>query len=240
MQTEILLDDPSLVEVINEIHSEPWPRFLSEDEAVKKYWRDLYGRFPQYQLLFKDADEYLGLANAFPIFWNGTTEGLPAGFDEAVRLITRASKPANALCALAIVVRKKHAGKGVSSAILRVIKEKAKEGGFRNLIIPVRPTLKSQYPLIPMGSYMQWKKEGWPFDPWLRVHVKAGGKILKEAIPSMVVKGTIAKWQDWTGLHFGESGEYVVKGALNPVMIDLQKDLGEYIEPNIWILHECE
>ena len=53
----------------------------------------------------------------------------------------------------------------------------------------------------------------------------------------MTVKGTIAQWEEWTGLVFPESGDYVVRGALEPVRIDREADLGTYVEPNVWMLH---
>jgi len=40
-------------------------------------------------------------------------------------------------------------------------------------------------------------------------------------------------------MYFGDDGEYVIEGALNPIKIDLQNDMGEYVEPNAWILHHC-
>lgn len=39
-------------------------------------------------------------------------------------------------------------------------------------------------------------------------------------------------------MKFYETGEYVVPGSLEPVKINKEKDIGEYIEPNIWVLHE--
>jgi hypothetical protein len=53
----------------------------------------------------------------------------------------------------------------------------------------------------------------------------------------MVVTGTISEWEDWTDMHFPESGPYVVPGALRPVEMDLERDLGVYIEPNVWMRH---
>ncbi|MCK4329696.1 GNAT family N-acetyltransferase [candidate division WOR-3 bacterium] len=238
MKFDTLSNNPKLIDVINDIHSEPWPTFLSEDEIIKKYWRSLYEIYPQYQLLFKEETDYVGLANCFPIDWDGKVNGLPAGFDQAVEVILKNQQTANCLCALAIVVRKKYSGKGISSEILKVVKEIGNKHGFTKLIIPVRPTLKSKYPLVSMKNYMQWEKSELPFDPWLKIHVKNGGKIVKEANPSMVVKGTVAQWQEWTGMYFGNSGDYVVEGALNPVCIDLENDFGEYVEPNVWVLHE--
>jgi hypothetical protein len=37
-----------------------------------------------------------------------------------------------------------------------------------------------------------------------------------------------------------ESGFYVVTGALVPVEIDRERDIGEYIEPACWVRHRVE
>jgi len=239
MIIEKLSDNKKLIDVINKLHSEPWPVFLSEDSSVKKYWQRLYQVYPEYQLLFRINSEYIGVANSAPIYWNGNNDNLPAGFDEAIETIIEEDKKPNTLCGLAVVISKEYLGKGISSKIINNLKKLAKSYGYSNLILPVRPTLKSQYPTISMVNYINWEKDNLPFDPWLRVHIKIGGEILKVANPSMIVKGTVSDWQEWTGMYFGESNKYIIKGALNPVNIDLQNDLGEYIEPNIWVLHKC-
>ncbi|MBA7690971.1 hypothetical protein ES703_99508 [subsurface metagenome] len=41
-------------------------------------------------------------------------------------------------------------------------------------------------------------------------------------------------------MHFPDSGDYIVQGALTPVLIDCEKKLGEYIEPNVWIVHDIK
>ena len=239
MIVEKLSNNKKLVDAINKLHSEPWPVFLSEDSSVKKYWQRLYQVYPEYQLLFRINSEYIGVANSAPIYWNGNIDDLPAGFDEAIETIIEDNKKPNTLCGLAVVISKEYLGKGISSRIINNLKKLAKSYGYSNLILPVRPTLKSQYPTISMDNYINWEKNNLPFDPWLRVHIKIGGEILKVANPSMIVKGTVSDWQRWTGMYFGESNKYIVQGALNPVNIDLENDLGEYIEPNIWVLHKC-
>lgn len=225
--------------MINKLHSEPWPVFLSEDSAVKKYWQRLYQVYPEYQLLFKIDSEYVGVANSAPIYWNGNIDDLPSGFDEAIEIIIEEDKKPNTLRGMAVVISKEHPGKGISSKIINNLKKLAKHYGYSNLILPVRSTLKSQYPTISLDNYINWKKDNLPFDPWLRVHLKISGEILKVANPSMIVRGTVSDWQRWTGMYFGESNKYIVSGALNSVNIDLENDLGEYIEPNIWVLHKC-
>jgi GNAT superfamily N-acetyltransferase len=239
MKVESLADNAALLGVMDSIHGEAWPAFLTADAVVRRHWQKLYESYPQYQLLFRDQNDYVGLANCSSIEWDGSEAGLPTGFDEAVQVIMEKRATANCLCALAVVVRKEYSGRGISSEILGRIKEMGSQNGFSKLIIPVRPILKHKYPLIPMASYMRWTRSGLPFDPWLRVHVKAGGRIVKEAMPSMTVTGTVAEWQAWTGMHFGGAGDYVVEGALNPVRIDLQNDAGVYVEPNVWVVHDC-
>ena len=39
-------------------------------------------------------------------------------------------------------------------------------------------------------------------------------------------------------MKFPQSGRYIIEGALNPIEIDIEKDEGVYIEPNVWIVHE--
>jgi len=114
-----------------------------------------------------------------------------------------------------------------------------KEYGFHRLIAPVRPSLKSRYPLTAIDRYVEWTTaDGLPFDPWLRVHARLGARIVKVCHYAMHIPGTIAEWQAWTSMRFPESGPYIVPGALLPVQIDVETDLGTYVEPNVWMVHE--
>jgi hypothetical protein len=114
----------------------------------------------------------------------------------------------------------------------------AQSKGLQNLVAPVRPNQKSKYPLTSIDDYIQWKnEEGLPFDAWLRVHARAGAKILKPCHQAMVIRGTRAEWESWSGLKFPQSGQYYIPGALNPMNFDLEKNEGVYIEPNVWMVH---
>jgi GNAT superfamily N-acetyltransferase len=239
MVIETLSENSTLLREIYKLHAKPWPLFLGHDEIVKKYWRPLIQKFPIYQLLCRLGHDYVGVGNAAPIFWNGVTDDLPSGFDEATKNIMEKPTKLNTLCGLAIVVSESHHGKGISSFILKSFIQRAAEHGFSYFILPVRPTLKCNYPTIPIEHYIEWRVDDKPFDPWLRVHVSIGGEILKIAHNSMIVTGTIAEWQEWTGMHFGESGRYVVPGALTFVDIDVENDTGTYVEPNVWVRHIC-
>ncbi len=47
----------------------------------------------------------------------------------------------------------------------------------------------------------------------------------------------MAQWEEWTGMSFPESGEYLVPDALQPITIDRERDVGLYEDPNVWMRH---
>ena len=109
---------------------------------------------------------------------------------------------------------------------------------LRALIAPVRPTLKSSYPLTPIERYVAWtQSDGSPFDPWIRAPRRLGATQLAIAPRSPLIEGTVAQWEEWTGMRFPESGSYVVPQALQPVTMDVEQDEGQYEEPTVWMLH---
>ena len=110
--------------------------------------------------------------------------------------------------------------------------------GYRAVIACVRPTDKVRYPLIPIEAYAGWTREdGLPFDPWIRLHVRLGGRVARPSPASMRIEGTVADWREWTGLDLPGSGDYLPEGAAAPVAIDLDADRGVYLDPNVWVVH---
>jgi hypothetical protein len=71
----------------------------------------------------------------------------------------------------------------------------------------------------------------------LRVHVRAGGRIVKVCPASMAIPGSLAQWRSWTGLPFDRSGPVEVPGALTPVQVSVEHDHAVYVEPNVWVRH---
>jgi hypothetical protein len=140
-----------------------------------------------------------------------------------------------------IVVSRERLGHGISGRAISAMAEVVSRHGLADLVAPVRPTDKHRYPLIPMERYIHWRRDdGLPFDPWIRVHERVGGEILHSASAAMRVTGSVAEWEGWTGIALPESGLYVVPGALVPVELDRERDIGEYIEPACWVHHRVE
>nr|WP_329816670.1 hypothetical protein [Streptomyces sp. JV185] len=89
-----------------------------------------------------------------------------------------------------------------------------------------------------MAEYLGRRRDdGLPADPWVRVHVRAGGTIERIAPASMTVSGSLTQWRQWTGLPFDRDGAVDVPGALTPVHCDTAHDHAVHVEPNVWIRH---
>lgn len=219
-----------------------WPEFVLQDEIGLANVDHLYTTFGHLNLfLCNEHDELVASGYGAAITWDGSPATLPAGWDAAVTQAVadyEMRRSANTFCALAAMVRQTDLGHGWSKYVVRAMKSAAIQAKLTRMIAPVRPTLKSQYPLTSMDRYIQWKRaDGSLLDPWLRVHVKEGGCILKTAPQSMTIRGKVAEWEQWADMRFPESGEYVVPGALQPVSIDCEREEDIYIEPNVWMQH---
>lgn len=78
------------------------------------------------------------------------------------------------------------------------------------------------------------RSDGLPWDPWLRVHVRAGGRIVGPCPASMTIAGSLSQWREWSGLPLDRDGDVEIVGALSPVHVSVIHDRAVYVEPNIW------
>jgi GNAT superfamily N-acetyltransferase len=222
-----------------------WPEFMLHDPIAGENWHELFDRFREYQfaLLDTENDRMAAMGNSLPFRWDQPLEELPeGGWDwvllEAIENHKKAVEP-NIQSAIQINIHPDYRSQGLSMKIVQAMRAIGKSKGFRYLVAPVRPNQKSQYPLISIDDYIQWTDEqGLPFDAWLRVHARAGAKIMKPCHEAMTIPGTRAEWEAWTHLKFPQSGRYHLPGALNPMEMDIEKDEGVYVEPNVWMVHE--
>jgi GNAT superfamily N-acetyltransferase len=219
-----------------------WPEFMHHDPVCNRLFGRVRTELAQLQFFAWDdeTDELAAEGNALPFAWDADPNSLPEeGLDGALEAAFSAAAPdPNVLCALQIMIAPGWQGRGLSSCMIERMGEVGREHGFDVLVAPVRPSLKHRYPLAPIERYVRWRRpDGTHLDPWLRTHERLGGAILKVAPRSMTIPGTIAEWEEWSGLAFPESGTYVVPGALVPVAIDLERDQGLYVEPNVWMVH---
>jgi GNAT superfamily N-acetyltransferase len=238
-----LAERPDLREPLGDFNSSAWPEFMLHDAIVNEHWGRLFADFAPFQMVLLDPGEELvaGL-NSAPLAWDGTDVGLPEGWDDQVWRTVEgldSGVPPDTLGALQIVVRADLRGSGYAGVMVDAMRANARAHGFRALIACVRPTGKVGHPLVPIDEYAhRTRADGLPEDAWIRLHVRLGGRIVRGAPASMRIAGSVADWEEWTGLAFPHSGVYVPEGAIAPVDIDLEADQGVYLDPNVWVVHQ--
>ncbi|SDT77906.1 N-acetyltransferase [Actinoplanes derwentensis] len=222
-----------------------WPEFMTNDPTAGFYYRYLDTHWPDFTLLAVDrgTGRPVAKAHAVPISWTGDIEaGLPeGGWDWVIRTAVhdRLSGTAPAIVsALEIAVRPDLRGSGLSGRMLGAMRDNAAAHGFSDLVAPVRPNGKPLKINDPIDEYAyRTRPDGLPTDPWLRVHVRAGARIVNVAHHSMTITGTLPQWRTWTGLPFDTTGPVEVPGALSPIHCDTTQNHAVYVEPNIWVHH---
>ncbi len=240
-------EDSSLADKIEELDRQCWPPYLLQarkpyESAFDVTWMAIYDRWPecQFGLLDRATHELVAWGNSVPLVWRESANNLPdTGWDWAMQqafLGNIKNKTPNTLAALGIAVNPKFRNQGISSTAINAMKLIANRLGYESLIAPVRPSLKSLYPLTPIAEYLAWQNgEGLLFDPWLRTHACAGATIVKACSQSMRLTGTVADWERWTGMKFPANQSYVVPHMLSTLKIEREKNEGIYVEPNVWM-----
>jgi len=215
---------PELTELAWERTCDTLPEYNNHGDVLNRYWGRLTDERPDFQFhMLGDDGGVVTRARSIPMRWDGSVSDLPVGIDGAiVRGFDEGE--ANVLCALLIAVPRDIQGRGISAAALNAMSEIARRHGLGSLIAPVRPSLKERYPLVPI-------------DPWMRVHERLGAVVIKPEPRSLRITGSVAEWENWTGMAFPESGDYWFPGGLATVAIDRDAGTGAYWEPNVWMKH---
>lgn len=241
MKVEPLHSRPRDARAVELLLRSGWPPFIVADAEAARWLPRVRELFAHLELLALDGAAYVGAGWAVPIAWDGTVADLPTGYTDSLRRAVGdadAQRPASTLVLCAAQVAETHRGRGVASLLIERFRDLARDTGASALLVPLRPTRKARYPLIPIEEYASWRRgDGTPFDPWMRTHREMGAEVLAVAPASQTMTGTVAEWEAWTGVAMPGSGHYVIPEGLAPLRIDREADLGTYVEPNIWVRH---
>lgn len=205
--------------------------------------RRFVDRWPDYVLVLMEDDAPIARGVSVPFCASAEDrQRYPDGGWEQVAIWAAEDamdrRPHDTVCALEIVVHPEHYGRGLSEVMLGAMRERASAGGHEALVAPVRPPDKANEPSTPMSSYAsRTRGDGLPEDRWLRVHARAGGRMVGIAACSATVQAPLSAWRRWTGLPFDRDGFVVVRGGLVPVFVSARHDIAVYVEPNVWVLH---
>ncbi|MEV1009899.1 N-acetyltransferase [Streptomyces sp. NPDC049881] len=235
---------PDLVPLLDDFND--WPAFMREDMLSPLYYGDAVAAHPAHVLIAVDRDRPDRLAAkgySVPFTWEADPDEAlpPGGWDEVILMAARdrlAGRRGTIVSALEISVRRDLRGTGLSGVMLAAMRRAAAAEGYASLVAPVRPNAKHLHPGMPAAAYADLRRDdGLPVDPWLRVHVRAGGRITGVSSRAMTITGSLADWRSWTGLPFDTAGPVEVPEALVPVHCDTAQDLAVYCEPCVWVHH---
>jgi hypothetical protein len=216
-----------------------WPEYNLHGTHAPVYFGALIPRFAHLQALFVDrrTGRLVARARTIPFWWDRTLEDLPSGIDALGRRAVEDPRAPTALSALAAEVRSEHQRTGLSALVIATMTTMAQRAGFAPLVAPVRPSWKDRFPLHSIGDYAIWqRRDGLPFDPWIRVHVRLRARVLRPEPKSMEFTAPVSDWEAWTGTRFHHDGSYVFPRGLAPLTV--AGEVGRYWEPNVWMLHE--
>ncbi len=233
----------SLIYQYEETVKQAFPPIIQQSQVIQDYWPFIEKYFPKYQIFAIDRNENLiGLANTIPFHWGQLAAELPnEGWDWMIQKGVEDfenNRLPNYLGGLQIIVNKKYLNRGYSKYLIAAAKELMNKNDLDHFAIPIRPTLKHEYPEMHMSEYMRFKKTDKIYDPWIRTHINQGAKYISICENSMNIKGDVKFWESLSDKRINSSGAYFIKGALSPVHISIEKDQGEYREANIWICYE--
>lgn len=219
-----------------------FPEFIFHDQQTARFLERVRRYFPNFDVLVLDGAEVVAGGWGVPLAWSG--EELPGGYDDALAVSVDGHENGTApdtLCVMAAAVRPGLRGGGLAATVLTALRDRATAAGLSKVIAPVRPTLKSRYPLTPMDRFATWTRpDGLHVDPWIRTHQRLGASILWPAPRSMEITATVAEWEEWTGMLLPESGRYVIPEGLDLLAVDRENDTATYREANLWMRHHVQ
>lgn len=222
-----------------------WPTFMGH-ELVRGESSDwIASELPEHVLVATGSDGEL-VARAMSVPFVLDTEGRgelpPTGWDQMLRWAfsdLRHDRTPDTVSAIEMTVATGAQHRGTAGRMMTAMRDNARAAGFSELVAPVRPSAKHLEPDTPLADYAfrTRQQDGLPHDPWLRVHVRAGGVIHSIAPASRTVVGSLDQWRGWTGLPFDSDGPVTVPGALVPVYCSARHHNAVYCEPNAWVRH---
>lgn len=162
-----------------------WPEFVLHDRCAAELMGRAWEYFPEFDVRLLENGVVTAGGWAVPLQWNGVASELPDGYDGALTSALAGYRHAAApdtMCLMAVAVHPDHQRAGLAGQVITELRDRAARAGLRRVVAPVRPTLKSRYPLVSMADFARWARgDGLHLDPWIRAHQRLGAEILGPA-----------------------------------------------------------
>lgn len=226
---------------LDELYADAFPPIITADAVAKVYIGRVREYFTDFDVMLVGDDRPVATGWGVPIRWNVEVTDLPSGYTDTTRRaveLHEAGGQADTFVICGGNVNPAVGRRGVATALVIALRELPAAADLPRVLAPVRPTLKPAYPLTPIETFSTWRRpDELPVDPWLRTHVRLGGRIIATAPHSQTMTATVGQWGTWTHMSLPATGHYVIPAGLSPLYIDHDADLGTYTEPNVWVQH---
>lgn len=218
-----------------------WPNFLAQESDLPRPGLTLeiseaefLRRYPSWGLRSTADRRLVGYANAVQVYCDLDGDLPDGGWEFAIEAGGFDRTP-NCLCLVVANVDPSAQHRGLSYHLIERAKLECRALGLGTLIAPVRPSHKHERPELTMEEYVAQNT-----DPWLRAHERCGGRRRNICRRSAIVTAGLGLWSTWTGETYPVSGSYPLKRGLAPLLVDVEKDLGTYTEPNVWYVYHLD
>lgn len=237
-----LAERPELADRIGELESESFPEYVNAEPTWSECFPKILEAQAHLQIFIVDGkcDELLAVICHCQLSWDGDPTTLP-GYNQLLRetLVEDDTQQPNMLVGIMGIVPDKHRGKNVPEKLYMAMQKLAKDYNFDYITSPIRPTLKHLYPNYSTEEYLSWKtKDGRPFDPWIRTNMASDTECLGIAHDSIGVTASLEQWQEWCGMVFPVSGEYLIPGGHKLLKVDVENDSAFYGEDHVWYSYD--
>jgi GNAT superfamily N-acetyltransferase len=204
----------------------------------------LRNRHPDYILVaFDENGEVIGQMYGAPLF-SPDGEYPQGGWDDAVTQIRRTAAlklTPNMMTLLEVAVHPGRQRQGIASKLLMAAKRRAGELGFDRLMVPARPFGRADQ--ITGEVYeIAYRPDGLPADPWLRAHVRVGGRIERIMHRSMEITLSATRWAALTGQPLAIDPDNPDRARAVGALTLLHRTEGDdwvYYDPNVLITQPC-
>jgi hypothetical protein len=255
-------DDPTIQEnFANHLLYDNWPAWFFDaqqpvDTKFPHGWYPgpvvLTGTFSEYSFVVFEAssNKMVATGHMVPVYSDIPIAELPdGGWDWGVSEAVRQEKmrqdgedvpPPNMVVGLSInILPEWRKGHDLSEYCIKRMADIVKKHDIHNLVIPLRPNGKIKYQKMDIDEYFAMKGEdGKHVDYWLQKHLDSGIELIRPCRDSMTMVDTVAKWEGWLGEKLPTSGEYYFPDRkhtfLGPLVVDVEKDICTYVDPNVW------